>query len=291
MDAFRNFRGTETIIVEQIYGGKNPRSWQVFVASVAFACLAIGASRRIFDHAQGAISIFLCVLGLMPTLANLMDFRAQRRGWENEGLAPPMGGRTSRNLAISILALFSGVMLTYGAWVLLLPVEESTSAFNTQLSPWLGMAEPGFHAGSFPGILANNLLVGLGILILTLLYRNGGALLVLCWNASVWGAAFAYFARLQFGDGGAAIGGWLALSAAVFPHVLLEATGYVLMVLVGMFALRIIVRYRDPALDRASLLRGTTRLFGLGLVVLIVAALVETVLAPGLVEGLSGGRG
>jgi hypothetical protein len=38
-------------------------------------------------------------------------------------------------------------------------------------------------------------------------------------------------------------------------------------------------------------LRGTTRLFGLGLVVLIVAALVETVLAPGLVEGLSGGRG
>jgi hypothetical protein len=291
VDALSSFRGTETIIVEQIYGGKHPRPGQVFLASVAFACLAIGASRHLFEDAQGAISIFLCVLGLMPTLANLVNFRTQRRQWENEGLATPLGGDTSRNLAVSILALFAGVMLAYGGWVLVLPVEQSAITFQTQLSPWLGMVEPGFQAGSFLAILANNLLVGLGVLILTLLYRNGGALLVLCWNASVWGAAFAYFARLQFGDAGAALWGWLSLSAAVFPHVLLEASGYVLMVLVGLFLLRIIVRYRDPALDLASHIRATTRICVLAVVVLVLAAWVETGLAPVLVERLAGGRG
>ena len=276
MDALRSFRGTETIIVEQIYGGKQPRSWQVFVAAVAFACLAIAGSRRVFDSAQGAISIFLCVLGLMPTLANLVDFRAQKRRYEKQGLASALGGKTSKNLTLSILALFGGVMLAYGGWVLVLPVEQSESMFATQLSHWLGMTRPGFDPGSFLGILSNNLIVGLGVLLLTLLYRNGGALLVLCWNASVWGTAFAYFARLQFGDGGAAFGGWLALSAAVFPHVLLEATGYVLMVLVGLFALRVIVRYRDPALDRRQLVRATVRLSALALVALVLAAWVET---------------
>ncbi len=288
MDALSSFKGTETIIVEQIYGGKQPRSWQVFVAAVAFACLAIAGSRRVFDDAQGAISIFLCVLGLMPTLANLVNFREQRRRYERQGMASALGGQRSHNLAVSILALFGGVMLAYGGWVLVLPVEQSETTFATQLSHWLGMTDPGFVAGSFLGILVNNLIVGFGVLVLTLLYRNGGALLVLCWNASVWGTAFAYFARLQFGDGGAALGGWLALSAAVFPHVLLEATGYVLMVLVGLFALRVIVRYRDPALDRASHIRAVIRLSAVALVALVLAAWVETSLAPGLVERLSG---
>jgi len=288
VDALSSFKGTETIIVEQIYGGKQPRSWQVFVAAVAFACLAIAGSRRVFDDAQGAISIFLCVLGLMPTLANLVNFREQRRRYERQGMASALGGQRSHNLAVSILALFGGVMLAYGGWVLVLPVEQSETTFATQLSHWLGMTDPGFVAGSFLGILVNNLIVGFGVLVLTLLYRNGGALLVLCWNASVWGTAFAYFARLQFGDGGAALGGWLALSAAVFPHVLLEATGYVLMVLVGLFALRVIVRYRDPALDRASHIRAVIRLSAVALVALVLAAWVETSLAPGLVERLSG---
>ena len=288
MDALSSFKGTETIIVEQIYGGKQPRSWQVFVAAVVFACLAIAGSRRVFDDAQGAISIVLCVLGLMPTLANLVDFREQRRRYERQGLAAALDQQRSHGLALSILALFGGVMLAYGGWVLVLPVEQSEATFSTQLSHWLGMTEPGFVAGSFSGILFHNLIVGLGVLVLTLLYRNGGALLVLCWNASVWGAAFAYFARLQFGDGGAAFGGWLALSAAVFPHVLLEASGYVLMVMVGLFALRIVVRYRDPSLDRASHVRAVLRLSALALVALVLAAWVETSLAPGLVERLSG---
>ena len=291
VDALSSFTGTETIIVEQIYGGRHPRPWQVIVASLAFACLAIAASRHFFVSAVGVLSIFLCVLGLMPTLSNMVDFRKERHRLKQMGLQSALGGQTAINLALSILALFGGVMLAYGGWALLLPANQVVATFETQLAPWLGMTEPGFHVAPLAMVLLNNLLVALGVVVLTLLYRNGGALLVLCWNASVWGAAFAYFARLQFGDGGAALKGWLSISAAVFPHVLLEATGYVLMVLVGLFLLRLIVRFTDAALDRRALIGATLRLAGLGVSSLTLAAVIETSLAPSLVDMLSGKGG
>ena len=291
MDAQSSFSGTETLIVEQIYGGRHPLPWQVIVAAVAFSCLAIAAARQFFVDAAGVLSIFLCVLGLMPTLANLVDFRKERRHLQRMGLQSALGGQTSINLALSILALFAGVMLAYGGWTLLLPTDQVVTTFATQLAPWIGMTEPGFQASSLTTVMLNNLLVALGVVVLTLLYRNGGALLVLCWNASVWGTAFAYFARLQFGDGGAALKGWLTISTAVFPHVLLEATGYVLMTLAGLFLLRVIVRFSDTNLDRRALIAATVRLCGLGVGSLALAAVLETSLAPSLVTMLTGRGG
>jgi len=291
VDALKSFSGTETIIVEQIYGGRHPRPWQVIIAAVAFSCLAIAASRHFFVSAVGVISIFMCVLGLMPTLSNMVDFRKERHRLVQRGLRSALGGQTTANLLLSILALFGGVMLAYGGWTLMLPAQDVVTTFETQLAPWLGMTEPGFRVTPLIWVITNNLGVALGVVILTVLYRNGGALLVLCWNASIWGTAFAYFARIQFGDGGAAFKGWITLSAAVFPHVLLEATGYVLMTLVGLFLLRLIVRFSDEALDRKALIGATVRLCGAGVLSLVLAAVVETTLAPTLVTLLAGGPG
>jgi len=287
VDALKSFSGTETIIVEQIYGGRHPRAWQVAIAAVAFSCVAIAASRHFFVSAVGVISIFLCVLGLMPTLSNLVDFRKERRRLKQRGLPSALGGQTASNLALSILALFGGVMLAYGGWTLVLPADQLVTTFHTQLAPWLDMAEPGFQASSVTAVLVNNMFVAAGVVLLSLLYRNGGALLVLCWNGSVWGTAFAYFARLQFGEGGAALKGWIAVSAAVFPHVLLEAAGYVLMALVGLFVLRLVVRFSDPDLDRRALLGTTLRLASASLVCLAAAAVVEVLLAPQLMSLLA----
>ena len=281
------FRGTETIIIDQMYGGRTPRPWQLLLASLAFCCLGIAVARHFFSANVGIISIFLCVLGLLPSLTNLFDQRKERRRKASRGSESAHEGRIDSRLAFSILLLFLGVMLAYGGWVLMLPVEESKQVFAAQLEPWLDMADPGFAVSSFGGILVNNLLVAVGVIVLSLLYRAGGTLLVLGWNASVWGTAFAFFARLEWGGGLRALGGWLRLSASVFPHILLEAVGYILMALAGLLLLRLIVRFGDPFLDRRSLAASVTMLVVFGVVSLVLAAAVETGLAPQLVKALS----
>ena len=269
--------GTETIILEQIYGGSLPHPLQLLAASVAFSCVGIAVARHLFEGDSGAIGVLLCVLGLLPTLDRLVD----RQRPSPTALSPVLYMRADMSLAASVLTLFAGVMLAYAAWSLLLPLDEVRSSFHSQLAPWLRLGGVGFEPGFLTGIWANNLLVLAGVLLLCALYRTGGALLVLAWNASVWGATFAIIARLQ---GGGGVGHWLAVSACVFPHVFFEAVGYVMMALCGLGSVRLLARYGDPSLDRTRLARKIGLLAAMAVGCVLVAGVLEKLLAAPLVS-------
>ena len=246
------------------------RRTAVLVASLLFSCVGIAVARQLFDDAAGAISVLLCVLGLLPTLDRLVD----RHRPTPSALPPVLYLRADMSLATRVLCLFAGVMIAYAVWSLLLPVDQVRVSFHTQLAPWLRLGVPGFEPGVLSGIMVNNLLVLLGVLLLSALYRTGGALLVLAWNASVWGATFAMIARMQGG-----IGSWLAVSASVFPHVFFEAVGYVMMALCGLGAVRLIARFSDPSLDRARLARTIALLAVAAVACVLLAAVFEKTLA------------
>lgn len=269
--------GTETIIVEQIYGGSLPHPLQLLIASLLFSCVGIAVARHLFEGDAGAISVLLCVLGLLPTLDHLMD----RHRSSPASLSPVLYLHADLSLASRLLTLFAGIMLAYAGWSLLLPVDQVRLSFHSQLAPWLRLGGVGFEPGVLTGIWTHNLLVLAGVLLLSALYRTGGALLVLAWNASVWGATFALIARLQ-GDGG--LGQWLAVSACVFPHVFLEAVGYVLMALCGLGSVRLLVRYGDPSLDRGRLVRNIASLAAMAVGCVLVAGVLEKALAAPLVS-------
>ena len=279
----RGWRGTQTLIVDRIYGGGRPHPLQLLVVSVVLSAMGIALARHFFETGRGAISIFLCVLGLLPTLDRLVDRHGRLDRGEHDAV---LGGLVSADgrLVGSVLALFAGVMVAYGAWAIALPLPDVRETFAAQLSPWAGLDEPGFAPRDFGWILGNNLLVLVGVLAFSILYRAGGALVILCWNASIWGAAFAYFARLEWGGGLAAVGGWLATSACVFPHVLLEAAGYVMTAVAGLIVLRLAVRFRRLAGKRAALVRGAALLLAAAVAALVLAAAAEAFLAPLLLD-------
>lgn len=268
--------GTETIILEQIYGGSLPHPLQLLAASVAFSCVGIAMARHLFEGNAGVISVLLCVLGLLPTLDRLVD----RHRPSATALSPVLYMRADISLASSVLTLFAGVMVAYTAWSLLLPLDAVRVTFGSQLAPWLRLGGLGFEPGFLTGIWVNNLLVLAGVLLLSALYRTGGALLVLAWNASVWGATFALIARLQ---GGGGVGHWLAVSACVFPHVFFEAVGYVMMALCGLGTVRLVARYRDPALDHTRLVRKLALLAAMAVGCVLLAGFLEKALAAPLV--------
>jgi len=269
--------GTETIILEQIYGGSLPHPVQLLAASLLFSCVGIAVARHMFEGNAGAISVLLCVLGLLPTLDHLVD----RHRPSPTSLSPVLYLRADTSMASSVLTLFAGVMVAYAAWSMLLPIEQVRATFHTQLEPWLRLGGVGFEPGFLTGIWVNNLLVLAGIWFLSALYRTGGALLVLAWNASVWGVTFALIARMQ---GGAAVGSWLAISACVFPHVLFEAVGYVLMALCGLGSVRLIARYGDPSLDRTKLARKVALLAATAVACVLGAGILEKLLAAPLIS-------
>ncbi len=226
----------------------------------------------------------MCVIGLLPTLGRLVD--RHRAGPSAVSMSPVLYLQADVRLVVSILAIFAGVLTAYGAWTLWLPPEQVAATFDSQLAAWLRRGHRGFEPGVLSGIMLNNLLVALGVLILSALYRTGGALLVLAWNASVWGVQFAWIARLEWGSGLPATGGWLVVGAAVLPHVLLEAAGYVLMALCGLALVRLAVRFHDPSLSRRRLVRNLALLAGAAVLCVLAAALAETFVAGRLLQPL-----
>lgn len=196
-------------------------------------------------------------------------------------------GGTKRNqlkadlrLTQAVLVLFLGMMLAYSATALLLPPETMKEVFYYQLEPWLHIESPDYQNLHAWTLIHHNLMVALASFILSLIYRIGGTLLVLAWNASVWGTVFAYFAQLQGNSMEAFVGDYLAMIACVFPHIVLEALGYIAATLAGLVAVRICISYGETDFKKKEAVK---QLIGFAVVcvgTIFLAGTLEVTLAP-----------
>ena len=141
---------------------------------------------------------------------------------------------------------------------------------------------------------------------LCLLYRSYGALLTLGWNASVWVIVLAGLTRRMFGEDpleNLGIGVWAF--AAIAPHLILEGAAYVLIALAAIFYSKGITKYLIPVsqkgpsstasvmameLPKDSVFFDITvacmKMTGAALVILLVAAGVESFYAPWMLDML-----
>ncbi|MDP7040956.1 MAG: stage II sporulation protein M [Myxococcota bacterium] len=272
-------------VMTEIYRHKVPHAPQLFAASLAFTLFGILVSFKFFAAHAGMVSVFFAVMGMSPTFHILVD--VNKKKVENLKVIGKPRWRADLRLAGNLLAIFVGMLLAYGLcgmWLELGPLEE---AFDAQVGPWLGLSEASYEARDLPVILLNNLGVAFGTFVLALLYRIGGALIVLTWNASVWGILFAYFAKLQSSDGLDAALSYVKTLSCVMPHTALEALGYICAALAGILVLRLIARGGDEDIPFKQTL-GVVGILGLGsAIVTLVAALVESWLTPTLI-GLIG---
>ena len=127
-----------------------------------------------------------------------------------------------------------------------------------------------------------------GVLLLSIIYRTGGALLVLTWNASVWGTVFAYFARSQGGSGLDALGGFAVTMACIFPHILLEAGAYIIMAISGVLIVRFLAHMSDPGVDLRRTAFNAMGLAVVGVLCILLAGVVEVTLSPTLLSLVRG---
>jgi hypothetical protein len=162
------------------------------------------------------------------------------------------------------------------AWVL--PIAKARTLFSSQLelTPISGLDLGRLQMGGFGVLLEHNLgLFGLSVLV-ALVFRAGGAMLILAWNASVWALVYAFLSRstVAFGESSVAKT-LLAAVVGVTPHLVLEASAYVVAAMVGIFTAKAFEKYglRDERFARVMV--ASLSLVLAGMLLLVAAAAVE----------------
>ncbi len=277
-------KSTTFLLLDDLYQHKVPHSPQLFAVSLGISVFSIFIAAKLFAAHSGVVSVTFAVLGILPTFSIIVDrHKTKLLELKKEGQK-----RTAADLrfARNVFAIVMGILLAFSAWALFLPVEKFQTLFASQLGPRLGLSVTNYVHQSWLSITINNMAVLGGTLVLTLFFRLGGALLILAWNASVWGVVFVYFAKAQAASGAVALFSYALIFSAVIPHVLLETLGYILAALAGILILRTIVRGKQKGQSLLKEYKPMGLILLLATSCIALGALIEIQLAPFLLNAL-----
>jgi len=228
----------------------------------------------VFPTASGLISVFLLTLGMQGSFQVLLD-RNRRDIWD-EKMNPV---KANYLLTIAIVAIFMGSVTGFTLITRLVPAEALRSLFSIQfqLTPLQAVDLSRIHFGSFGELFTHNLTIfGLSILI-SWVYREGGAMLILSWNASVWALSYAYLMRSTVVLGkGTWFSSTLAIVGGITPHLILEAAAYIIGAMGGIFLAKAIEKYHWNDDPFRRVLRASLMLIVIGVAILAVGCLIES---------------
>lgn len=257
----------------------------IFLLSILASILGIITSYILFPQETSIISVFLTSIALFTIVNKLFDINRQEI-WEN--ITTPY--QANKRLGISLLVIFIGIMIGYGAVTLFLRPETTIALLDKQLGSYRDIS-PEFSLlyidfGTFAQLLKHNFSVLLIVLFFALLYRTGGILLIITWNASVWGVTFSYIAKniIQFSGIKKGLVTLLFTYFSVFLHLITESSGYILVAMTGLFISKACVKYFNEPEKLIRVTKASFLIFFLAVVMIIISALIESNLTPQIVK-------
>jgi hypothetical protein len=276
--------GIQVLVFQRYYEEGTPSATQLVGEGVVVATLGSLFAGWLFPHEAGIVAVFLAAIASTDSIERLLSWN---RTLIRSKTATP--ARANGRIAMRLMALFLGTTIGFSIFAMVLPLQEVEALYSHQLQD---LANQDFSNMGFghPGDIAiHNIYVMLFFFIIALPFRQGGVMLAVAWNASVWGATFAVLAR----DWAAteAIGpteAYLRVLAACGPHLLLEASAFICAGVAGVFLSKAILRYALESEAFGSVLRSVSMLLLIGLVLVVAGAVLEGVFAAHLVGWLAG---
>ena len=238
----------------------------------------------LFPNEAGIVAVFLAAISSTDSIERLLAWN--RHMIQDEGVTP---ARANGRIAMRLMALFLGATIGFSIFALALPLEQVEQLYAHQLEE---VANTDFGSMGFghPGDIAiHNIYVLLFFFIIALPFRQGGVMLAIAWNASVWGATFAVLARNWAATETLSTGeAYLRVIAACGPHLLLEAAAFVCAGVAGVFLSKAFLRYALESEAFGSVLKSVSMLLLIGLVLVCAGAMLEGLFAAHLVGWLAG---
>lgn len=220
----------------------------------------------------GFFAVFLAAAGPTGRLDVLLE--RNRRAIQQREM-PPL--RANAATAACVLALFLGSFAAFATAALWMGEARLGAGFGFVLE----LARLGDEtlltrsfSSALPLFINNAMVLGL-FFALAFIYRSYGALLALSWNACVWGLVLAFLARRGMAHSARPALFILVSALAVLPHLILEASAYVLGSLGAIFLSKGLLKYAPGQPLFAGVMRAVLALCALALGCLLLGALIE----------------
>jgi hypothetical protein len=233
---------------------------------------------------SGMISVFLIAASLTDRFSIVLEENRENIYTRSTG-----AWRANRITALSLLSMFLGILAGYAIVAGWLEEARVAGLFGfametAQVGPD-SLLEARF--ASPVEILLHNSLVLMAIACLSFVYRSYGAMLGLCWNACVWAIVLVVLAERAGTVSELSSPVFVAMAlAALLPHLTCEGFAYVLGSLAAIFTSKALVSYslRDPRVREVG--RVAALLLACAFGMLLLAAILESSLAPALLARL-----
>jgi uncharacterized membrane protein SpoIIM required for sporulation len=251
---------------------------EVMILSAIYASLSLIFSLWIFPEHSSIIMIFLSVISCIFLVQGSLIFEEKE---ENKSKSEEWILKEHSKLILLLLSIFIGFMFAFIIWSIVLPSNVSETVFKSQISVINEIRSVNniitgnaVNNTDFIIILSNNLKVLLFSFILALFY-GAGSLFVLAWNASILGFVIGNLAKTQLG-----LLSLPLLFTKYLTHGIPEMISYFIASLAGGIIFIKIVRDDFKKSTNKKTFIDIMILIGISLLVLIIAALIETYITP-----------
>ncbi len=263
-------------MLERLYDASFLKKYPVyaFLLGVAYTTIGIGASVLLFPQDPALISVLIISVLFLPSLYKLSELEEIEEAREGGILRAIYNQK--QFIKVYFYAFF-GMFIVYAFFSTVMPALASNILFREQLEV-IGISGGAvFSRGLFMGIFANNIKVLFLVFAVSLALGNG-AIFLIAWNASVWGTIFGNIAK----TGAMAVGKnpfiYLVLVLfSVLPHVILEIGAYIFATISGTELSEGFLKERFGSESFKNLIAVNALILILSLVVLVLAAIVETI--------------
>lgn len=267
--------------------------WELFFVGAFYASVAILLVNWIFARDavlvkySGILTVTFTVMFSLPFIYYMMRFE-EKKIEQHPGMFRLL--REHERAIWTFLWLFTGFVVAFSFWYILLPTTQSYSA---QIETFCAINRPeqydgclaqfggskGVQQTAFAGnkerlflIFANNIYVLIFTLVFSLVF-GAGVIFILAWNASVIAAAIAIFTNSQLSS--------LPLGLLRYlVHGIPEIASYFVAALAGGIISVAVIKHQVGSDQFWEILQDSLNLIIVAVVVLFLAALMEVFLTP-----------
>ena len=265
------------------------RPWTQIIIGFVFATAALFLSVWIFEEYASLVMVFLTVLAMVPLFyASMVVEEEKDITMQGEKTILKEHAKTLKYLFYA----FIGFSIAYTLWYVVLPADMSANIFKvqTQTISSLNQQVTGNAAKItlLNKIFLNNVKVMIFCVLFAFIYGTG-ALFILCWNASVIGAAAGNFIRSHMANyasatGLAKVGEYFhgaSLSVLRYSiHGIPEIMAYFVAALAGGILSVAVIHKEYQTKNFEKILLDASDLILISVFILFVAALLEVFVTP-----------
>lgn len=272
------------LLLQRTYKGGVPGGYHLFVEGIIAALLGATFAAWLFPREASVIAVFLASVSTTDSIERLLKWN--RDQIFHVGQQPR---KANLSLVFRLLCLFAGAATGFSILALGLSLETVEVLFSSQLHEYGSNTLQDLQFGHPLNLLVHNTYVLLFFFVIAIPFRQGGVMLAVAWNASVWAAAFSSLAKnWSFNGGPGLLEAYTRIVAACVPHMAMEAASYCLAGLAGVFLSKALLKYSLESEELTSVMKSVGMMLGLAIFLVILGAAWEGLLASWLVSLLTG---